>query len=548
MRDQDRIDDCRSRGDVVGARGARETNPRSDRGQVAIDLLLCVLIVIIPLIAYWPVLRSGFVSDDFVWHQFFRNSPAEIIEKIRWQRAGLVELAYFRPTVVAGYQLDYRLWGDSAFAFHLTNVILHSLNAALLYLLARAVGMSRFGATAAGIFFAIYPANSEAVTWISARADELALLFLLAGLLAWSAARLRADHRWIGLSALMFLIAVGAKESAAAGILILPLIDWLLRRRVAVEQERVLRPCWTGYLVYLAIVAAVIAFRFWMFGDIGGMRGPGDTAAYLETDLPQVWSALVLHDLWVMVTPVSRILWPDWPYAWRIAALATGAVLAVALLIGTLAAMLTSGRERASLRFIVVGILWIIIMLLPLIPLQPASILLARSRYLYASSAGLALWIGGVAGLSFRGGMIAKTASIVMLAAIVALSTFAIRDYGKLWLQSGEIAGEMHRVMATNTSHLADDANLYVVNFPWRVKGVPCAPFRYGEYLEFLYGFKRVHTHRVRRSGRQVLPWWLGVRDSAEGPVAGFVWDGAGGQLLVLPQPQADPIPAESAR
>jgi hypothetical protein len=93
--------------------------------------------------------------------------------------------------------LDYVLWGMNPLGYHVVNVALHAVNAALVYFLARRV-LSVAGVTSsddprgagissllAALVFAVHPLRVESVAWITERRDMLSLLWCLASLLCY---------------------------------------------------------------------------------------------------------------------------------------------------------------------------------------------------------------------------------------------------------------------------------------------------------------------------------------------------------------------------
>lgn len=91
---------------------------------------------------------------------------------------------YYRPLIELTYFLDHRFWGLDKSFMHLENIILHALNTALVYLIARRFArfqqhsLPAFPFLSAGLF-ALHPINTEAVSWIAGRTDPLAALFVL---------------------------------------------------------------------------------------------------------------------------------------------------------------------------------------------------------------------------------------------------------------------------------------------------------------------------------------------------------------------------------
>src|SRR5689334_16580013 len=86
--------------------------------------------------------------------------------------------------------LDYELWGMNAAGYHATSVLIHALNAGLLFLLGRTLLRRAFperissraidwAAAVAALLFAVHPLRVESVVWITERRDVLSLFFYL---------------------------------------------------------------------------------------------------------------------------------------------------------------------------------------------------------------------------------------------------------------------------------------------------------------------------------------------------------------------------------
>lgn len=196
------------------------------------------LFVAAGLLAYANVLNTYFLSDDFA--QIGRVLTGDL--SVVWGRE---HGGFFRPVFIASYALDAALWGRRAVGFHLTNVTLHALNSLLVYLLARrlfdtagATGERRRDAAAfvAGLLFLLHPSHTEAVSWVSGRADVLSTFFGLSSLVLYlSFARAPQTRRRapravsLALALLCFALALLAKEAAA----FIPFAVFLLATREA---------------------------------------------------------------------------------------------------------------------------------------------------------------------------------------------------------------------------------------------------------------------------------------------------------------------------
>ena len=194
------------------------------------------------VLAYRPVLQLFFVGDDFVVLHLVRQADGlrDVAAHFRLNFFG-----YYRPIAFLSQALDWQIWHEQPIGFHLTSLLLHTLNTALVFALARRL-LGNLEAIVAALLFALHPSNHEAVFWMSARFDLLATCFVLAGLLAitrqlatirqqfaadggsWSASR----HPWLQAAAVAcFALALLSKESALAFPLIAVACDTFLARR-----------------------------------------------------------------------------------------------------------------------------------------------------------------------------------------------------------------------------------------------------------------------------------------------------------------------------
>ena len=181
----------------------------------------------LPLLSFFlllPLLGYGFLSDDFPlivanprlqsWSLFFQNLLSPV-----FSFPTNPQLHYWRPTTLLSYALELRLWGGSPWGFHLTNILLHTANTLLLYLLLKRFRPEGALPWTASLLFLLHPAHGENIAWISGRTDLLAFLFLALSLLF----RLEYEERKRGLplSLLFFALALLSKEAA---LLFLPLL------------------------------------------------------------------------------------------------------------------------------------------------------------------------------------------------------------------------------------------------------------------------------------------------------------------------------------
>ena len=144
---------------------------------------------------FLPVLRFELLEyDDLI---YIVESPLSAGLSLASIANAFLE-PYFRsysPLTLLTHAIDLRVWGQDGGMHHLLNLLLHSLNVALVYRIARgmfssgslrvAPESSVFAAFSAALLFAVHPLQVEPVAWISGRKDVLMTFFLLVSFLAY---------------------------------------------------------------------------------------------------------------------------------------------------------------------------------------------------------------------------------------------------------------------------------------------------------------------------------------------------------------------------
>lgn len=181
-------------------------------------------LLVVVVLCYANALGNDFVFDD---HVNLQNNP--LLRNL--SNVPTLLLSGFRPIREVSYALDFALWGERPFGFHLTNILIHAANAVLVFLLIRRfigdVASSAIGA----LVFAIHPIQPDAVTYISGRRDVLFAFFYLASFHSYLAyrrvARDRSAKHWrrsallyFALFLFLWMLGLMSKEMAAS----LPLV------------------------------------------------------------------------------------------------------------------------------------------------------------------------------------------------------------------------------------------------------------------------------------------------------------------------------------
>ncbi len=191
-------------------------------GRAAVAWCLA-LVFLVSVLAYANSLSNGFTLDDkeIVEH----NTRIRGLDQIPliWSTGYWTNERYikaYRPITVTTFALNYAVHGLRPAGYHLVNVLLNAAVAALLVLLALKLGVPLAGALLAGLFFAVHPIHTDAASGVVGRAEMLAALAFLGGLLFWL--RYREQGRLGDLAALLAIFALGnlSKEQ----VIVLPVL------------------------------------------------------------------------------------------------------------------------------------------------------------------------------------------------------------------------------------------------------------------------------------------------------------------------------------
>ncbi len=185
------------------------------------------VIAVLTLAAYTPALGGGFIWDDF---EYVAENP------LLFSLGGLgriwfsTETPQYYPFVFTSFLLEEKIWGLSPFGYHLANVVLHSLNALLVWRLLDYLKIP--GAWLAGAVFALHPVHVESVAWISERKNLLSALFYLLALRSYLAFDDRGERRLYLASIALFVCALLSTSVTASLPAIILILLWFRGRRI----------------------------------------------------------------------------------------------------------------------------------------------------------------------------------------------------------------------------------------------------------------------------------------------------------------------------
>ncbi|MBN1391200.1 MAG: tetratricopeptide repeat protein [Sedimentisphaerales bacterium] len=271
--------------------------------------LLAGALVIITSAAYWPAVRAGFIWDDdrYVTENYLISEP-DGLRRIWFSQDAPSQ--YF-PMTYTTFRIEYALWKFNPIGYHIVNILLHAVNAILVWQLLKRLSIP--AAWFAAAVWALHPVNVESVAWITERKNILMMLFSLLSLLAWSKFAEfpeRGRRRWYfyAASILLYTIALFSKATACtlpAGLL---LILWLKRIPISIKR-------WLQIAPFVILGIAMGIFIVWW-------ERIHQNTQLIELDLNLMERILLASRalwfyLWKLIWPFNlSFSYPKWEIDW----------------------------------------------------------------------------------------------------------------------------------------------------------------------------------------------------------------------------------------
>jgi tetratricopeptide (TPR) repeat protein len=210
--------------------------------RLAPHVLWPALVFGVTVACFAPAVHGGFVNWDDEYN-LLENASYRGFSRthLAWMFTAVPNSQY-QPLAWLTYAVDHAIWGLAPRGYHLTNVLLHGLNAALAYalvleLLLLAGRPARPVAAAVGVaLFALHPLRVEAVAWVSERKELLCAAFYLLTLLAYLRATRSTRRRgWLVASLAAFVVSFLAKPWGMTLPAVLLVLDAYPLRRFGSE-------------------------------------------------------------------------------------------------------------------------------------------------------------------------------------------------------------------------------------------------------------------------------------------------------------------------
>jgi tetratricopeptide (TPR) repeat protein len=350
-------------------------------------VFICVFLVLMVLAVFGQTRGFGFVDYD---DQQYVSENRVVRMGLTWKGA-LWALTYggighWHPLTWLSHMADCQMYGLWAGGHHLSNVALHALNAVLLFLVLRAMTGSLWRSAFVAAVFAVHPLRAESVAWIAERKDVLSGTFFMLTLWAYVRYARASSRRRYVVVAVLFALGLLSKNMLVTLPFVLLLLDWwpLGRMKPADAEDsrgpriRFLNLVWEKIPLFLLSIGSCVATAL-----VPESVGRIEHVAALE----RVGNALVSYVIYLrqMVFPVGLAI----PYPFQAGGIPIWEVLVALVTLAAITAGMLACRQKRP--YLLIGWLWYLGMLVPVIGLVQISYYARADRYTYLPGIGLAL-------------------------------------------------------------------------------------------------------------------------------------------------------------
>ena len=359
------------------------------------DVLLCLVLVLVTLAVFWQVSGFDFVNydDDLYVYDNPHVTAGLTLAGLKWALTANVA-ANWHPLTVYSHMLDCQVFGLWAGGHHLTSLALHVANALLLFALLRWMTGARWRSFFVAGLFALHPLHVQSVAWISERKDVLSTFLGLLAALGYVSYAKRSSKGWYAVSLLCLALGLMAKPMLVTLPFLFLLFDyWPLGRLAMREAGQRVRPhlVLAEKVPFLALAGISVALTFVY------QRAGGAVDVIEQFSLPvRLANACVSYAAYAlkMCWPAKLAVFYPHPESglvpWHVA-------LSALSLVGVSVVVVLLRRSRS---YLIVGWLWYVGMLVPVIGLVQVGQQAMADRYTYVPLIGLFIMVTwGVADL-----------------------------------------------------------------------------------------------------------------------------------------------------
>ncbi|MEO5358217.1 MAG: tetratricopeptide repeat protein [Nitrospirae bacterium YQR-1] len=400
------------------------------KGEIFKNTVIIAAIIGLTFFAYYDVTGFSFINYDD--HMNITQNPyvqdGLTLKSIKW--AFVTTYSYnWIPLSWLSHMSATELFGMNAGRHHLVNVIIHTLNALLIFFTFRAISIPVFPCAFAALAFAVHPMHTESVAWVSERKDVLYTFFYFISIYAYSYYVKKQGSLRYTMVFLTFALSLMSKPMAVTLPLILLILDFWPLGRIRYDEKQ-------GFPTRTVLSCVMEKIPFFMLSALMSLitYSAQDTQGAVSSELSLVIrleNAFLSYVKYIYMMFVPMNLSVFYPYPTSISVLQFIPSFLIIVIISFLAV-----KFSQRIPYLFTGWFWFIVMLLPVIGFIQAGAQAIADRYTYVSFLGLFLVIAMPLNSYFEKKKIGKLVLIIAVSGILIYYTCLTKKQAGYWSDS----------------------------------------------------------------------------------------------------------------
>ena len=351
------------------------------------DVLVYLFLIVTTIVVYWPIHSHEFLNyDDDVYVTENAYVQKGLTQKsIAWAFTSTVS-GHWHPLTWLSHMTDVHIFGMNPGWHHTVGLLFHILNTLLLFIALNRMTGNLWCSAAVSALFAIHPMHVESVAWIAERKDVLSTFFWM--LTMWCYIRYveQPGKKRYALILISFILGLMAKPMLVTLPIVLLLLDyWPFQRfqfgqsSQGVKQNKAyLHLIWEKLPLFIIVVISSIITIF-----------AGHSGGALRSLVTYSFGVRIENALVSYIKYIAKLFWPSnlavfYPHHGVSPNWMVGGAFLLLVTISVLAIKLVQRHP-----FVLIGWLWYLVTLLPVIGLLQMGGQAMADRYSYISYIGL---------------------------------------------------------------------------------------------------------------------------------------------------------------
>jgi len=356
--------------------------------------IVVVLLSAVTIFSFWHVVQYNFVNFDdpgFVTNNDHVKSGISL-ETIKWSFES-TDKANWHPLTWISHALDCTLFGLDAGYHHATNLLLHLLSSVLLFLILNRMTKALWQSAFIALVFAVHPLHVESVAWITERKDVLSGLFWMLTIGAYTEYRFTLKTKWYWFAVAAFALGLLAKPMLITLPFVLVLLDIWPFARLTVPASVPPNKANKNQVKLLGSLREKIPFFV--------LAGASSVVTYLvqrQAGATNQLTGVVFSDrianavvsyaeyIWKTIVPNALAVFYPYPGGFPLWEVCGSAFVLVFM-------TMVVWRQRVRQPYLLVGWLWFLGTLVPVIGIVQTGLQAMADRFMYLPMIGLLIMI-----------------------------------------------------------------------------------------------------------------------------------------------------------